>query len=147
MLEVKFKILGAPMGKGRPRFKNVGKFVQTYTDKQTTTYENLVKLSYQQQVNYKFDDKEQLDVSIYAYFPISKDTSKKKKQLMLENKISPIKKPDCDNIAKIILDSLNNIAFKDDSQVVKLFVCKHYSDTPKVEVIIKNIDYESNTRT
>lgn len=33
-------------------------------------------------------------------------------------------KPDADNIAKLVLDALNGIAFADDSQVVLLFVAK-----------------------
>jgi len=48
--------------------------------------------------------------------------------------IRPTNKPDLDNIAKIILDSLNGIAYKDDSQVVSLTVIKHYSDNPCVVV-------------
>lgn len=33
-------------------------------------------------------------------------------------------KPDADNIAKLVLDALNGIAFADDSQVVSLFIAK-----------------------
>ncbi len=53
---------------------------------------------------------------------------------MVLGEISPMKKPDLDNIAKIILDSLNQIAFKDDSQVTSLRVEKVYSERPCVEV-------------
>ena len=34
---------GEPRGKGRPRFRRAGAFVQTYTDDKTANYENLVK--------------------------------------------------------------------------------------------------------
>ena len=40
----------------------------------------------------------------------------------------PQKKPDADNVAKIILDSLNKIAFDDDSQVVELQVNKLWTE-------------------
>ena len=53
--------------------------------------------------------------------------------------IKPTKKPDCDNIAKIVLDSLNGIAFMDDKQVVNLVVTKNYDSIPCVEVDIKEI--------
>ena len=53
-----------------------------------------------------------------------------------------LKKPDCDNIAKIILDSLNGIAFKDDNQVSKLEVNKVYGTEDKVEVEIIYLDKE-----
>ena len=56
---------------------------------------------------------------------------------MLENKINPIKKPDIDNIVKIILDAMNEIAFKDDTQITKLNVEKKYSETESVFVKIE----------
>ncbi|WP_460268332.1 RusA family crossover junction endodeoxyribonuclease [Clostridium sp. CTA-17] len=46
----------------------------------------------------------------------------------------PTKKPDVDNIAKIILDSLNGVAYKDDSQIVDLRIIKSYTEeTERVE--------------
>ena len=50
----------------------------------------------------------------------------------------PTKKPDTDNIAKTILDSLNGIAFEDDKQVVALLVKKLYGEEAKVVVSLKN---------
>ena len=46
---------------------------------------------------------------------------------MLNNIIRQNKKPDIDNIVKIILDALNKIAFKDDNQITKIEVEKRYS--------------------
>ena len=48
-------------------------------------------------------------------------------------------KLDCDNLAKIILDSLNDIAYKDDAQVSRLTVRKLYSERPRVEVTLTEI--------
>lgn len=58
-------------------------------------------------------------------------------QNMLGEAIRPIKKPDVDNVTKIIADSLNNIAYKDDAQIVDSTVRKFYSDMPRVQVIIQ----------
>jgi Holliday junction resolvase RusA-like endonuclease len=55
---------------------------------------------------------------------------------MIDGIIRPIKKPDLDNIAKIIADSLNGVAYRDDSQIVESSVAKFYSDFPRVEVEI-----------
>ena len=52
----------------------------------------------------------------------------------------PTKKPDSDNIIKIILDALNGICYHDDSQVCKIYFEKKYSEIPKVEITIKEID-------
>ena len=56
---------------------------------------------------------------------------------MLKDNISPVKKPDIDNIIKIVLDAMNKFAFKDDTQVVELSVKKRYAETPKIYVKIE----------
>ena len=61
---------------------------------------------------------------------------------MLKNEIRPTKKPDLDNVAKLILDSLNNVAYKDDSQIVMLKVEKFYGEIPRMEIDLKNIKME-----
>lgn len=71
-----------------------------------------------------------------AYKPIPKGTSKRKMAQMLDNHIRPAKKPDWDNIGKIVCDALNNVAFRDDSQIVDGTVVKCYSEQPRIEVEI-----------
>lgn len=130
-----FVIPGEPMAKQRPRFSRTG---MTYTPAKTTNYENLVKVIYQEK--YLGTDllEGALSVEIKAYCKPPK-TSKKKLIAMLNGTIRPTKKPDCDNIAKIILDALNNIAYDDDKNIVDLKVEKHFSDIPRVEVQIKEL--------
>ena len=55
---------------------------------------------------------------------------------MLAGYEKPCKKPDIDNIAKVILDALNDVAYHDDTQVVSLSMQKKYSREAKVEVEI-----------
>lgn len=137
-MRVKFEIPGPPTGKGRPRFKKLGNYTKTYTPEDTATYENLVRLMYRTQCKgFRFEDGSPLDMRIYAYLPIPKSTSKKKRAKMLSGEIRPIKKPDWDNSGKIIADSLNEIAYKDDSQIVDGMVRKFYGEIPKVIVVIK----------
>ena len=131
---VQFTIAGEPKGKGRPRVTSYG----TYTPKQTVVYENLVKTMYSVQCGvFKFPDDSQLDITVIAYYAIPKSVSKAKREAMLLGKIRPTKKPDWDNIGKIVADSLNQIAYKDDAQIVDAQVRKYYSDNPRVEVMIK----------
>lgn len=137
-MEVKFTVYGEPCGKGRPRFSKVGTYVKAYTPEKTAVYENLVKLEYQIQCrNYRFPDGSPLEMRIIAYHGIPKSASKKKQKEMTEQKIRPLKKCDWDNIGKIIADSLNEIAYKDDVQIVDGRVSKFYSDKPRVEVTIR----------
>ena len=85
-----------------------------------------------------------LDLRVFAYYAIPKSTSKKKRKLMLDKVIRPTKKPDMDNIIKIIADSLNKIAYHDDAQIVDTMVRKFYSENPRVEISIQNIGGENN---
>jgi Holliday junction resolvase RusA-like endonuclease len=133
--KISFEIPGEPKAKARPRMTRQG---IAYTPKQTVEYENWVKQCYC--ITHR--DKKltgQIKAEITAYFSIPKSTSKKKRKEMTSGEIRPTKKPDTDNIAKIILDSLNNIAFDDDKQVIDLRVSKLYSENPRVEVEISEI--------
>lgn len=133
-----FEIEGKPVGKGRPRFKRMGNFVQTYTPANTAEYEKLVRLRFQNAGGVITD--KPVRVEITAFFAPPKSVRKKDKIEMLANRILPEKKPDCDNIAKIILDALNKIAYKDDAQVVELSVKKLYSEVAKVFVHMEEIE-------
>lgn len=140
MKQIKFSIPGQPFGKQRPRVVSRGTFSKAYTPKETVSYENLVKLMYSQAAKGKmFPDSAMLDVRIIAYYDIPKSTSKKKRKEMLEHKIRPAKKPDWDNIGKIVCDSLNLVAYHDDSDVVDAQVRKFYSENPRVDVSIRVI--------
>lgn len=137
-----FTVMGEPVGKGRPKFARQGNYVKAYTPEKTASYENLVKLEYQRQATadkkalFGFNEDAPLMLEIRAYFKIPKSTSKKRKALMEEGKIRPTKKPDIDNVFKVIADSLNGIAYKDDSQIISGMVSKFYSEQPRVEVTI-----------
>ena len=132
----KFIVIGKPQGKARPRFRKIGNYASTYNPKQTTEYEKLVKLSAIEQCKDKLN-KEYIGVvkmSIKAYFKPNKSISKKQYNLLIGTEC--LKKPDSDNIAKIICDSLNGVAYKDDSQVTYLEVEKYYAEEEKVEVMV-----------
>lgn len=138
-MKVKFTVLGVPQGKGRPRFSQVGQYVKTYTSDKTVAYENLVRLEYRRQCNdYKFEKDRPVDVRILAYYPIPKSETKKRKAMMSTNELRPMKKPDTDNVVKVILDSLNQIAYHDDVQAVDCQVRKFYSENPRVVVTIED---------
>lgn len=131
---MKFVVLGEPFGKQRPRYT---KFGRAYTPKETVNYESLVKVAYMDQIGMDAIISEgNVYVEINAYFKIPKNTSKKKTESMIKGYIRPTKKPDVDNIAKIILDALNGVAYSDDTQVVEIIVTKSYSETPRVEITI-----------
>lgn len=129
---IHFIVPGQPVGKARAR---VGRF-RTYTPENTVNYENLVKSAAFDAMNGSAPMDGMLQVGITAYMQMPK-ASKKRTELMLSGDIRPAKKPDIDNIIKSALDALNGVAFLDDKQVVTLFARKYYSDTPRLEIAIK----------
>lgn len=134
---MEFEVIGAPVGKRRPKFSTVHGYAQAIKPKEDVIYENLVKLSFQQAKpsDYNLFDKA-VKMTILAYFAIPKSFSKKKQNEAIEGRISPLTKPDADNIAKIICDALNDIAYKDDTQIVELTIIKKYASEPKVKITL-----------
>ena len=130
-----FEVPGKIIGKGRPRLNSYTGVV--YTPTRTKDYESLVEQYFLLKYP-RFKALEgRIKVSIIAYFSIPKTTKKADINEMLENNISPTKKPDIDNIVKSILDSMNKFAFKDDNQITKLEVEKKYALEDKVYVKIE----------
>jgi len=115
---------GKIKGKARPRFNT--KTGRTFTPEDTVSYENWVRINYKDQFGKYLEGT--IKARIIAYYKIPKSYAKKRVQAIREGLEHPQKKPDADNIAKIILDSLNKIAFDDDSQVVELIVIKRYTE-------------------
>lgn len=147
-----FIVPGEPQGKARPRFSRAGKRVRTYTPSTTQKYEELVRycaVSARQKEKVKPISAD-MSISINAYFKVPTSYSKKRRHNCLIGVERPSKKPDSDNIAKIVLDGLNpkmkksktlhkmvclrQGLYQDDKQVVSLKVEKWYAEEPKVVI-------------
>jgi Holliday junction resolvase RusA-like endonuclease len=138
---IEFIVPGEPTGKGRPRVSIIAGHANLRTPEKTVLYENNVRMQYQLvSQGYKFNDQDQLLMRIDAFFQIPQSASKKKKELMISGGIRPTKKPDMDNILKVVADALNGVAYRDDTQIVTAGVHKFYSDNPRVEVLIRSDD-------
>lgn len=137
---IRFIVDGQPQRKQRPRFSRASGFVRTYTPTETVNYEHWIKLCYKNQVgDMAFKDDDPLKVSIIAYYQVPKSWSKKKIAQALANEIKPANSIDVDNTAKVVLDALNGVAFKDDHYVTDLEVKKRYSDIPRVEIEMERV--------
>lgn len=136
-MELKFTIPGEPRGKGRPRFSRTG---HAYTDSETKAYEDKVVCCYRlAHRGFRFPDTAFLCVDITAYLPIPQSASEVRKAAMEAHHVLPSRKPDVDNIEKIILDALNGIAYHDDARVHRISCAKYYGSAPRVEVTIKDV--------
>ena len=136
---MEFTIPGEPVGKGRPR-RGKGHF---YTPERTEAYEQLVRHIYRAKGGDHFSSLP-VRVEINAYYEIPASASRVRRRKMDNGELLPTKKPDFDNVAKIICDALNGIAYNDDSQVVEAIVKKRYSTQPRVDVLVEAVEREDS---
>ena len=72
-------------------------------------------------------------VEFEAIYGVQKSATKKQRTERLNGEELAIKKPDIDNITKILLDALNGLAWKDDTQVVSIRAIKgRYETEPRL---------------
>lgn len=160
-MKISFIVPGNPQGKARPRVCRINGKSITYTPKKTVEYEKLIRTSavaeiknfeqrrepcydairasYNAVSGVKFEKNVPLEMNILALFSLPKTASKKFVNAALNNEVYPAKKPDCDNIIKVICDALNGLAYHDDSQVCRVYFEKTYAPIPCVKVEIKAI--------
>ncbi len=78
-------------------------------------------------------------VHLTFVFAPPKSYTKRKLKAIQDGVLRYQKKPDLDNLAKGILDALNQTVYKDDSQIVELNVKKQYGDTDHVLIAIDKL--------
>lgn len=131
-----FSVPGEVRGKGRPRIVKIGGFSRMTADKATVSYESLVRLAAEQARGRRPPFECPLSVTLRARIVPATSASKKAQTAMLAGLQPPAKKPDLDNIIKV-LDALNGIAFKDDAQIVEIVALKVYAETAGLDVSIR----------
>lgn len=141
-MEIKLTISGPPKGKQRPRICRVNGRSMAYTPKETIEYERLVRASYTAVFKVKFERNLPIEISILALYSVPKYVSRKTKELMLNGRLFPTKKPDADNIIKVILDALNGLAYRDNVQICRVYFEKMYAEIPETKVLIKNYEVD-----
>lgn len=142
MTTVCFTVPGRPQGKARARtyYNPKTKAMSSTTPDKTVLYENFIATCYMEAAGEKrFPDDSYIKARIQAFYEIPKSASKVKKSAMLDGELLPSKKPDIDNIVKAVLDALNKVAYRDDTQVVELQVRKQYSERPRLEICLEEV--------
>ena len=136
---IAFEVPGEPRGKGRPRFNKATGAV--HTDSETRAYEQKIIAYYRNQLQgFRWHDNAFVSVEVTAHYPIPKSATKAAVAGMQAGEILPSRKPDIDNVLKVVLDALNGVAYKDDSRVVAVSARKVYSMTPKLVIEMKGSD-------
>lgn len=109
-----------------------------YTPSSTQNFEQKIKNAFLEKYNITELSDRPIKALIIVEIEPPKSISKKKRLELIEEVISYTKKPDIDNIAKIILDGLNGIAYKDDSQIYRLEIYKRYGYENKIIVKLED---------
>ena len=143
-MQIEFVVPGNPQGKGRPRVGRVGGHARMFTPQKTVAYESLISLAAQQAMEKGSIQPLQGPVLLQMTMlhAVPKSWSKKKREKALTGYIMPTVKCDADNCLKAVCDALNGVAWRDDTQVVDVFLTKRYAEDPQVRVKITPVDAE-----
>jgi Holliday junction resolvase RusA-like endonuclease len=136
---VEIYLAGQPRGKGRPRFGKRGNFVSVWTDPKTMAAEKALGDAGKRAMKGEPPREGPMSVSIVAAMEIPQSWPKKRRAAAIAGELHPTGKPDFDNMAKIVGDALNGIAWLDDAQIVACTFVKFYSLTPGLT--IKVVDW------
>lgn len=112
----------------------------TYTPRETKLHEQLIQWAYRKAGGHKFPEDSEIRITIIAVMGIPKSTPKYKHADMLSGKIRPVKKPDWDNIGKLVCDALNGVAYDDDKCICGACVIKLYGEEPQTYVRLEDIN-------
>ena len=143
MKEIYFIVEGRVQPKERPKvYRNphTGQ-VHAVTPKKTKVYEEQVRTAYVEACEDErifFYGAVEMIVNVYVQIP--KSTPKKERASMSLGFIRPtVKNGDVDNLFKAVSDALNDLAFKDDSQVVSATIRKFYGEQARAEITIREV--------
>ncbi len=113
---VKFVVPGEPRSKQRPRVTTRG----TFTPKETIERERAVRDAWYGRGEPRFEHQVVIEIDFFN---------------------ATRHRRDIDNMAKLVLDGLNGVAFVDDHDVVGLNLTKRYTTIgrPRTEVVIREV--------
>ena len=128
-----------PVEQARPRATRMGRGIRLYDPKKVSVYKKQLAMMC------KFQYKQApltgpLMVELNFFRHVQSSVSKKERKLRLSGSHRPVVKPDTDNYVKSTLDGLNGLLWEDDNQIVDLIAHKYYSDNPRVEIEVTQLN-------
>ena len=128
-----------PVAQARPRATRMGRGIRLYDPKKVSVYKKQLAMMC------KFQYKQAplsgpLKVEMNFFRHVQSSVSKKERKLRLSGSHRPVVKPDTDNYIKSTLDGLNGLLWEDDNQIVDLIAHKYYSDNPRVEIEVTQLN-------
>ena len=130
-----FDVPGIPVAQGRGRAVRIGPGVRVIDPEKSRDWKRTVHFTVAQHT-----------VHIATQLPLQDALEVVLDFRMMRPKSLPkrveyhTKRPDIDNCTKAILDALNGLLYRDDSQIVKLTATKRYADRPGVEIRVQTLE-------
>jgi Holliday junction resolvase RusA-like endonuclease len=128
-----FIIPGAPVAKARARVTRYA----TFTPKRTLDAQAHALACYLDSCGSLPPFDGPVSVDCRFVFPVAKSWSKAKKAAALSGELRHTQKPDIDNLAKLVTDSINERAYADDAQIVALLAHKLWGNVPATYVTLE----------
>lgn len=88
-----------------------------------------------------------LAIDITFRMPVAKSIKGRMRRDMLSGYVHHTKKPDIDNLVKLVLDTMTGIVYKDDCQIIRVSANKRYSEVPGILVSVQPISYNAERQT
>jgi len=127
-------IKGKPVAKNRPRFAKRGKIVVAYSDQETESGKAYLQILEQVRGVEPLTGALFVEISFFIARPKSHfGTGKNSGRLKPSSPKYHTKKPDVDNYIKFYFDVMNELVWRDDSQVVSVKACKKYCGPGEIE--------------
>lgn len=126
---------GVPVPKERHRF-GAGR---VYGTTRTTRYEKSLRAAALGVMAGRAPFTGPVEADLLMVLAVPKSWPKERQDAALEGKILPLRRPDADNIVKVLLDSLNRVVFEDDAQVTNLRFRKRYGSKTRVWLRLRAI--------
>ena len=111
-------------------------FIHNYPDPETEKYEEVLREAAGLFMRGKAPTERPVALLVHAFREVPSSWSKRDTRAALRGAILPVSKPDADNYGKIV-DALNGIVWRDDSQVCDSRVIKRYADSPALRIEVR----------
>jgi Holliday junction resolvase RusA-like endonuclease len=135
MTAITFTVLGEPVPQPRPRVSTQGGFARAYVPSTHPVHAYRKAVAMQAKAAGLRDTGDMLDVVIMAAFARPKSH---KTKTGLRKGAPALPRPDVDNIAKAVLDALQDV-IGDDTHVRQLTIAKRYDDEASTKVAVETV--------
>jgi Holliday junction resolvase RusA-like endonuclease len=129
MKPIRITIQIEPVPKGRPRVSFHNGMARTYTPQKTKDAQDFIKARLLRHKNEAFPPHIPIRLSCTFY--------RSKSRYLPKREDMPFRKPDTDNLLKLLLDSIDGVLVPDDAQITTISVRKRWSPTNEGYITLK----------